>query len=140
MEAANQGPVDGARIGVLGASFKAGTSDVRSSPALRLAGLLHQDGAQVRIYDPESVEAARRLHPEYTYANSAAEAVTDSDVVVIGTEWPQFTQDADLPTQLAAVVARHVVVDVRNALDVPTWQAAGWQVRQMGRPTQHPTT
>lgn len=140
VEAANQGPVDGARIGVLGASFKAGTSDVRSSPALRLAGLLHQDGAQVRIHDPESVAAARRLHPEYSYAATAAEAATDADLLVIGTEWPHFTQDADLPSSLAEVVARRIVVDVRNAIDVPVWQAAGWQVRQLGRPTQHPTT
>ncbi|MFC9084900.1 UDP-glucose dehydrogenase family protein [Nocardiopsis dassonvillei] len=131
-------PVDGARIAVLGAAFKAGTSDVRSSPALKLAGRLHQAGAHVSIFDPQALSAARNMHPEYTYADSLTDAVTGAEAVVIGTEWDVFVRDDALPARLAGCVARPVVVDVRTALDTTVWQAAGWTVHQLGRPTHHP--
>ncbi|HSE08857.1 MAG TPA: UDP binding domain-containing protein [Nocardioidaceae bacterium] len=42
----------GRRVGVLGAAFKPFSDDVRDSPALDVAGRLHLQGAQVRVYDP----------------------------------------------------------------------------------------
>ncbi|MFE7123998.1 UDP-glucose dehydrogenase family protein [Streptomyces sp. NPDC057617] len=138
VERAHGAPVDGARIAVLGASFKAGTSDVRNSPALRLAGRLHEAGARAVIYDPESNDAARRLHPEYTYADDAATALEGAEVVVLATEWPQFTHDTKFPSSAGEVVQRRVLVDVRNAVDSDAWVAAGWEVWQLGRPEQLP--
>ncbi len=138
VERAHGAELDGVTVAVLGASFKAGTSDVRNSPALRLAGRLHQAGARTVIYDPESVEAARRLRPEYTYAHSVMSAVTDAEVVVLATEWPQFTKDARLPSAAAEAVRRKVLVDVRNAVDSASWLMAGWEVWQLGRPVQRP--
>ncbi len=41
------------RIGVLGLSFKAGTDDVRNSPALTLVRALQREGYDVRVYDEE---------------------------------------------------------------------------------------
>lgn len=41
------------RIGVLGLSFKAGTDDVRNSPALALVRALQREGYDVRVYDEE---------------------------------------------------------------------------------------
>ncbi|MER5971456.1 UDP-glucose/GDP-mannose dehydrogenase family protein [Streptomyces sp. NPDC002055] len=139
VETAHGRPLDTATIAVLGASFKAGTSDVRNSPALRLAGLLHSSAARTIIHDPESVPAARRLHPEYTYADNIGTALRDADVVVLATEWPQYTRDADLPTAAARAVRRKVLVDVRTAVDIDAWAAAGWTVHQLGRPAQQST-
>ncbi|MCX5376133.1 UDP-glucose/GDP-mannose dehydrogenase family protein [Streptomyces sp. NBC_00091] len=135
---AHGGVLDGAPIAVLGASFKAGTSDVRNSPALHLAGRLHQAGARTIIFDPESNEAARRLRPEYTYADNVQGALNGAKVVVLATEWPQFTEDTKLPSTAAAHVQRRVLVDVRNVVDAASWCAAGWEVWQLGRPPQHP--
>ncbi|MFR9723259.1 UDP-glucose dehydrogenase family protein [Streptomyces sp. MS19] len=140
VERAHDGPLDGAAIAVLGASFKAGTSDVRHSPALRLAGRLHQIGARTVIYDPEALDAARRLRPEYAYADSIASALDGAELVVLATEWPHFTADLQLPSQAATTVRRKVLVDVRNAVDTAAWIAAGWEVWQLGRPAQRPTT
>ncbi|MEU4587238.1 UDP binding domain-containing protein [Kitasatospora aureofaciens] len=55
--------VRGRTIAFLGGAFKAGTSDDRDSPALRLADRLHQLGAIVRLFDPEAQDNARRTHP-----------------------------------------------------------------------------
>ncbi|WP_405795283.1 UDP-glucose dehydrogenase family protein [Streptomyces sp. NBC_01506] len=129
-------PLNGARIAVLGASFKAGTSDVRNSPALRLAGRLHDAGARAVIYDPESTDAARNLRPQYTYADDAATALDGADIVVLATEWPQFTKDTKFPSSAGEAVRCRVLVDVRNAVDADAWVAAGWEVWQLGRPVQ----
>ena len=50
------GSLDGTTIGLWGLAFKAGTDDVRESPAVDLADRLAAEGASVRAYDPK-VEA-----------------------------------------------------------------------------------
>ncbi|TMR08726.1 UDP-glucose/GDP-mannose dehydrogenase family protein [Nonomuraea turkmeniaca] len=138
VEKANGGPLDGCPISFLGASFKAGTSDVRDSPALRLAERLVERGAAPVIYDPEALDAARAFHPGFSYADTVHDALQAADLVVIGTEWPQFTHDPGLPDEAAALVRRKVLVDVRNAVDAGPWLLAGWEVWQLGRRPQRP--
>ena len=43
----------GARVTVLGLTFKADTSDTRDSPALATCVHLHRAGAYVMAYDPQ---------------------------------------------------------------------------------------
>lgn len=124
------GSVLNKRIGVLGAAFKPDTDDVRDSPALNVAAALHLKGAQVRIYDPEALHAARKVFPGLAYADSSADAVQDADVVLVLTEWTQF-RTAD-PEHFGQLVAARRIVDGRNCLDVPAWLAAGWQVSGLG--------
>ncbi|WP_031074225.1 UDP-glucose dehydrogenase family protein [Streptomyces sp. NRRL WC-3742] len=131
-------PLAGLTIGYLGAAFKAGTSDVRDSPALRLADRLHDLGATVRVHDPESLDNARHSHPHLAFAPTALDAVSGADLVVIATEWGQYTRDPKLPVAAADRTPARTVVDVRNALDAEPWLAAGWTVHQMGRPTRSP--
>ena len=57
------GGVAGRSIGLLGLAFKAGTDDIRSSPAVRLAEWLIAHGAAVHAYDPAAAGHASRLLP-----------------------------------------------------------------------------
>ncbi|MFX4290973.1 UDP-glucose dehydrogenase family protein [Streptomyces bohaiensis] len=123
----------GRRVGVLGASFKPDSDDVRDSPALNVAGQLHLQGAQVTVYDPKGNENARRIFPTLGYAASAAEAVRGADVVLHLTEWAEF-RELD-PTVLGEQVGRRHILDGRNALDPVAWRKAGWTYRALGRPT-----
>lgn len=125
-------PVAGARIALWGASFKAGTNDVRESPSLALAALLHAHDATVTVHDPHANPSALIRHPELDYADTLVEATAGAHAVVIGTEWPQF-RDAD-PVTLREHAAFPVVVDLRNVLDADRWREAGWTVHQLGRP------
>jgi len=126
------GSVLNRRVAVLGAAFKPHTDDVRDSPALNVAAALHLRGAQVLVVDPEATATAQRSFPTLAFADTVAEAVTDADVVLLLTEWPEFvTADA---AGLAEVAANPVVVDARNALDAAVWSAAGWEVRPLGAP------
>ncbi|NUT36783.1 MAG: UDP-glucose/GDP-mannose dehydrogenase family protein [Hamadaea sp.] len=124
--------LSGAHIAVLGATFKSNTDDVRDSPALAVAGMLADAGAEVHVYDPQGAENARRVHPELAYEKSLAEAVTDADLVCVLTDWAEF-RNAD-PVSLGELAGRKMVIDGKNCLDATAWTAAGWKYRGLGRP------
>jgi UDPglucose 6-dehydrogenase len=122
----------GRNVTVLGAAFKAGTDDVRDSPALDVAGRIQLHGATVTVYDPEAMDNARRVRPTLRYAASAQEACEGAHVVLHLTEWPEF-RELD-PVQLKSVVETPLMIDARLSLDPQTWRNAGWTYRAPGRP------
>jgi UDPglucose 6-dehydrogenase len=131
------GDVVGKKVAVLGLAFKPNSDDVRDSPALDIASRLHADGADVVGYDPEANATAARLHPDVSYAASAAEALAGAEVVLVLTEWQEF-RDLD-PVAVRSLVAGGTdgapvgVVDGRNCLLPDAWRAAGFDYRGMGR-------
>lgn len=114
------------RIAMWGVAFKAGTDDVRESPALRIARILQADGAEVVAYDPEATS------DELTMVDDPIAAVVDADVLLVATEWPEFST-VDM-SRVAAVMKGHRVVDARNLLDSATVRAAGLDYWGLGRP------
>jgi UDPglucose 6-dehydrogenase len=126
------GSFSGQRIAVLGAAFKPNSDDIRDSPALDVADAIRRQGAEVTVYDPAALHNARRDYPNLAYAESAAEAARDADVVLHLTEWHEFTEMD--PDHLSVVVRHKRIVDGRNALDAERWRSAGWVYRALGRP------
>jgi UDPglucose 6-dehydrogenase len=122
----------GARIAVLGAAFKPDSDDVRDSPALNIAGQIQLQGAAVTVYDPEAMQNARQLFPTLQYAPDVATACAGADVVMVLTEWKQFTS-LD-PNELAKSVRQRILIDGRNCLVPEEWRAAGWTYRGIGKP------
>jgi UDPglucose 6-dehydrogenase len=120
------GGLMGRRIGVWGVAFKAGTDDIRESPALRIAQLLQAEGAEVVAYDPRAVSDSVIM------ASSPVEAARGVDVLLIATEWPEF-KEVDL-NAVAAVMKGFRVVDSRNILDPSKVRAAGLDYWGLGRP------
>jgi UDPglucose 6-dehydrogenase len=126
------GSLLGANVAVLGAAFKPDSDDVRDSPALNVAGMIQLHGAVVTVYDPKALDNSRRLFPTLNYATSVTEACAGADVVLVLTEWAEFT--ALRPAELADVVRTRSIIDGRNCLDRATWRAAGWHYRGLGTP------
>jgi UDPglucose 6-dehydrogenase len=126
------GSAAGRRIGIWGCSFKPHSDDIRDSPALQVAANLHRQGARVTVYDPAAMERARQTHPELDYAASMYEAAVGTHVLLLLTEWPEFSQ-AD-PAEVGKLVAQRNVADGRNVLYPDRWRRAGWQYRALGRP------
>ena len=124
------GDLAGVPVCVLGAAFKPGSDDVRDSPALDVAQILHGMGAQVRVYDPVASASARRVCPELRYPDSLDEAASGACVVLLLTDWPQFA--ALQPADLAGIVSGKNIIDARNALRPQAWQSAGWNFRALG--------
>src|SRR5262249_3326097 len=91
-----------------------------------LAGM----GARVTVYDPAALGNARRACPNLNYARTLAEAVQGAHVVLLLTEWAEFT--ALTPDGIGTAVARRNIIDARNALDPRPWLEAGWNYRALG--------
>jgi UDPglucose 6-dehydrogenase len=126
------GSLLGANVAVLGAAFKPESDDVRDSPALNVAGMIQLHGAVVTVYDPKALDNSRRIFPTLNYATSVAEACEGADVVLLLTEWAEFT--AMRPADLAEVVRKKSMIDGRNCLDAAQWRSAGWTYRGLGTP------
>lgn len=122
--------LDGSRVAVLGAAFKPNSDDIRDSPALDVALAAHDEGAVVRVYDPEAMHNAKDRHPQLTFASSASDACVDADVVLHLTEWDEFASLR--PDDLNRVVARRRLLDGRCTLSADVWRSAGWQFETLG--------
>ena len=140
--------VSGMRVALLGLTFKAGTDDLRESPAIRLGRGLLARGASVAAFDPVALERGiallraaaadcgrcgramtpRRLALEA--APSAADAARGAHAVVVATEWPEFaTLDW---ASIAPAMAGDLVVDGRRIVDAAAASAAGLRVVALG--------
>ena len=104
-------------IALVGLTFKAGTDDVRRSPAVEVLDGLRAAGAQVRGYDPflssfHGIDVSR----------SAAVALADADAAIV------ISAPADAATwdwrALCGAMRRPVVVDGRGSLAGVDWPAA----------------
>ena len=126
------GSVEGLTIGVLGLSFKPETDDMREAASLVIVQGLMAEGAAVRAFDPEAIENARELLPEgVTYCADAYDAATGADCLVILTEWNQF-RSLDL-ARLRQLLARPLVIDLRNVYEPEKMAEAGFEYRCVGR-------
>ncbi|GAA1270775.1 UDP-glucose 6-dehydrogenase [Planotetraspora silvatica] len=118
------GSLSQVRIAILGLTFKAGTDDLRDSPALAVAALLRQAGADIVAYDPA---LANRTRPELDgvkVVDDPYEAAADAQALVVLTEWPEFrTLDW---VRVGEAVSRPIVVDTRNLLDPDVLRRAGF--------------
>ena len=121
----------GVRLGLLGLTFKAGTDDLRDSPAMSVARLLAAEGAELVAYDPglrgdepEPAEIVTLVDDPYQAAKGAAG-------LVLLTEWQEFrTLDW---SRLAELLEGPVVIDTRNHLDPDVLRRAGLSWRGVGR-------
>ena len=126
----------GVTVGALGLTFKAGTDDLRESPALFIIAELRRLGATVRAYDPTTVG---ELTPHQKAVLAGIELVDDplevadgADVLALFTEWPDFAK-IDLGRLVARLPRPVTVVDTRNLLDPALVREAGLGYDGVGR-------
>jgi UDP-glucose 6-dehydrogenase len=126
---ARSGSLSRVRLGLLGLTFKAGTDDLRDSPALAVAALLRQAGARLVGYDPALGDGADL--DGVTLVADPYQAAADAEALVVLTEWPEF-RTLDWP-RMADLAHRPVVVDTRNLLDPDVVRRAGLTWYGIGR-------
>ena len=98
--------VKGAAVHLVGMAYKPGVSDVRESPSLDIAQMLHGRGATVSYSDP--FVSTVRLGPVTLDAVPIEQALDNKiDCAVITTDHPRVDYDAILRRS-------PVVVDTRN--------------------------
>jgi UDPglucose 6-dehydrogenase len=125
------GRLEGTTIAAWGVTFKAGSEDLRESPAIDIINLLRNEGARVRVYDPSiDLEHAKSLADHA--CSSALEAATGAHCVAILTDWPEFAE-VDLK-DLSDVMGGKVIYDGRNQLKRDHVEALNFDYYGIGRP------
>ncbi len=149
VKAATGGSLEGSVIAVWGLTFKAGTDDLRNSPAVEVTRRLVEAGAVVRAFDPTvtvpagqqstAVDGAPELgSAEGVSVSKAAEAYPDpyaacqgAGALVVLTEWDEFRW-LDF-TKVRNVMDHPVVIDARNLLDPAQLRRIGFEYSGIGR-------
>ncbi len=138
------GDLAGSAIAVWGLTFKAGTDDLRNSPAVEVALRLAADGAEVRAFDPTvtvpegtGAQAVPAIDLPDDLAGSllaypdAYSACEGAAAVVVLTEWDEFRW-LDFVKVRDALVSP-VLVDARNLLDPAQVRRLGFSYVGIGR-------
>lgn len=113
IERAFKGRLKGKKIAVWGLSFKPKTDDIREAPSLYVIDRLLAAGADVTVHDPVATDKARQIYgKKIKYAGSNYEACTNSDAVVINTEWNEYHQP-DF-AKMKKLMRSPIIVDGRN--------------------------
>jgi UDP-N-acetyl-D-glucosamine dehydrogenase len=85
-------PVSGSRVLLLGLAYKKNTGDARESPAIRVAQLLKDMGADVRAADPHVVETGA-VDAVVECVQPTPEEISRADAVVLLTDHDAFSID-----------------------------------------------
>ena len=125
------GTLDGAKIAIFGLSFKPNTDDLRYSSALKLVELLMAENVQIAACDPIACKNVSALPCGPEYVLDPYQAVTDSDAVILATEWSEYV-DIDL-NRVKAAMKGNLFVDGRNAMHPEKVTEAGFTYMGIGR-------
>lgn len=128
------GELKGLNIGVLGLTYKPGTSTLRRSPSLDIIVRLAEAGAIVKAYDPKADLSELGTNLPFEFCSDAYKATNSTDAIVIATEWPEF-RDIDF-AQVRAEVNRAVILDTKNLLDPEELEKLGFVYMGTGRGTR----
>ena len=114
------------QIAVLGLTFKPGTDDLREAPSIDNIELLLDAGANVRAYDPISIENFKKkisykLENDGTvgnisYFDNIDDANKNADAALIMTEWPEI-KNYDI-SKYKKLMKTPRVYDGRNCYDL----------------------
>ena len=125
------GSLSGKVVAIWGLTFKAGTDDLRDSPAIAIIERLMKIGARVQAFDPTVTDIRTGIPNDLVIASSSAEATSKADVLAVLTEWDEFKWVS--PSTIAISMAGKQIIDGRNLLDRKDWERAGFTYQGIGR-------
>lgn len=125
------GSIKDLTVGILGLTYKAGTSTLRRSAALEIIKELTNRGVTVKAYDPKAALNEVQRHKEFEFCTDPYMVARDSDALVIVTDWPEFKSlDFDL---IKSTMKKPVIVDAKNMLDGEQLAEKGFTYLGVGR-------
>jgi UDPglucose 6-dehydrogenase len=128
------GTLHGKTIAILGLTFKPGTDDMRDSASLVIIPELLRAKANVRVYDPQGMnEAKKLLTGEISWCKNAYDTMKDAEALVLLTEWNEFMR-LDLG-KVKKLLKSPLVIDLRNLYQREEMQKADLRYVSIGRPS-----
>lgn len=125
------GSLEGLHVGVLGLTYKAGTSTLRRSASLAIVRQLVAEGTTVAVADPRADLAEVDDLPPFQFSRDPYAAAAGADALLLVTPWPEF---ANLDYDRIRGGMRHpVLLDMPNSLDKERMERLGYVYVGVGR-------
>ncbi len=123
--------LQGLTVGVLGLTYKAGTSTMRRSASMDIVASLLAEGAKVKAFDPKAEVGDIPSLPGLSLCDDAYALAADCDALILLTSWPEFS---DLDTaRLKSIMNYPLFIDPQNSLDAEGMAALGFRYVGLGR-------
>lgn len=123
--------IDNKNIGILGLTYKPGTSTLRRSLPLEIAHLLLSMKGKVKVYDPKADYTELDYEQSFEICNNINDVAMNSDILILLTEWDEF-KNYDWPA-VAHSMNRKIFFDAKNCLDENKMRRAGFAYYSIGR-------
>jgi len=125
------GTIEGKSVGILGLTYKPGTSTLRRSLPLEITNLLIDRKANVKVYDPKADYGELDFVPKFKIAPNVKEAAYATDMLILLTEWQDFKDYdwGDIPNQMK----QPFLLDLKNFLNAKKMEAYGFKYFSIGR-------
>lgn len=121
------------KVGVLGLTYKPGTSTMRRSPALSLIERMRAHDAQCVAFDPRaSQQESTSYRHLFRRVGTVTQLARNADALVLVTEWPEFSRLKY--ATLARIMRQPLIVDTKNFLNPEKLRAAGFEYIGFGQP------
>jgi len=91
-------------------------------------------GARLQVFDPAGMAEAQQLMPDLVYCRDAYQTIEGAAALVLLTEWNEF-RGLDLG-RVKRLLARPLVIDLRNIYQPQEMEAAGLSYLSIGRPAR----
>ncbi len=138
------GTISGKKIAILGFAFKANTNDTRESPAINICKDLIEEGSKLFIYDPQvsalqiekdldfkQIKNKSSEQSGWIFANSIEEASTNSDAIVVLTEWEEF-KNLNWENLFKIMRKPSWIFDTRNISNTTRAKELGFNIWKVG--------
>ena len=122
-------------VAVLGLTFKPGTDDLREAPSIVNIGIMLDDGANIKAYDPIGIPNFSKLYPEESnnikYCKTIEDTLKYADICFIFTEWREI-KDLN-PEIFKKYMKTPIILDGRNCYNPETMEEYGIEYSSIGR-------
>jgi UDP-N-acetyl-D-galactosamine dehydrogenase len=115
-------PIKGAKVNILGLTFKENCSDLRNSRVIDLIDELKSYGIEIFVHDPVAIAAEARH--EYGIELQSWEALQPADATIIAVAHQEYLQ-TPLESLIEKVKAGGVLVDVKSKFDAAQVVSSG---------------
>lgn len=115
------------RVACLGLAYKPDVDDLRESPAVEVAHLLAQKGAQVTAFEPYKPDF---VIPGVSMKTTLEDAVAEAEFILLLQGHKQLCSLN--PAHIAAISTARLAYDSANCWDAAAWRSAGFRLIRLG--------
>ena len=118
------------KITFLGVTFKANTDDMRDSSSQIMIPSLSKKGAIIKYFDPTGYKKEFKKLKNVSYSKTIKDAVEDSDLVIIHTEWNDFKS---INFKNLVKKKKFIIYDMRNIYSSLKIKNQGFKYYSVGK-------